>query len=447
MTFLIIFITAAIIILTGFMVISSFGVLKESLLEKLSYSWGLGVGCIGLQLFTYSLFHIEWNRISILLPWIILCAILFYKKKIIPKIKINLQLTPLTIFFGSLIILLFFFTGFESILRPVQAWDGWDNWVFRPKVFFLHNNLDLNYVKYTNDEYPLIIPLMGTFGYIMLGQINDTYILFLFFMFYLALGGLFFATSKKLLGTNPALIFTFLLLSLQNVIRHGGRFEVGQADLAVGYFIFAGTMLLTNFIKTKDKYILVLLSIWLGIAGQIKNDGMAFVVIATLLILVYIFIWKKYKYIFFMLPSFFVIAPWMIYKIINHYPSNFLFKSGLDINFDRIGIVFISMSKEFFNFQNWSFLWIMLIITVILCWREIAKVKLFLVILILQWLSYFIIFMLTPREPAGHIANVIDKLYLHLAPIAVLIVGLLLNSKLSILDKYSLWKANKKKIK
>ncbi|SRR5713226_229392 len=257
MIFFIICITAICFFLIGYVVIELCGFLKgASLLEKLSYSWGLGVGLIGIQMFLYSILHIPWSRLSILLPWVIIFVILLVRNKQTPKFrKVKVKLSRIEIFFVLLIAILLFFTGFESILRPIQAWDGWANWVFRSKVFFLHNNLTIDYVRYTYDEYPLIIPLMGTFGYIMMGEVNDKYVLFLFFVFYLALGGVFFATSKKLLNTKKAIILTFLLLSTQNLIRHGGRFEAGYADLALGYYIFAATCLLASFLKPSGQKI------------------------------------------------------------------------------------------------------------------------------------------------------------------------------------------------
>ncbi len=424
MSFILILLTIFVVISAGFLVIELFGFLKEStLFEKLSFSWGLGFGFIGLQLFFYHLLHIEWNRLSILLPWIILFVLYVQKNRpYFPKLTFRLQLREKI--FVILILLLLLFVGFESILRPVQAWDAWDNWLFRSKVFYYHNTIDQYYFHYAQDEYPLIIPLVGTFGYIMMGQINDRLILLLFFMFYLCLGGIFFGTVRRLSSTQNALLFTFLLLSLQNLIRHGGRFEAGQADLALSYYIFSGTILLASFIKKKSKKTAILLSVFLGIAGQIKYDGMAFIVIVMLVFLLYVVKWKQYRYAYLLLPSFLLLIPWNLYKLLNQLPENFLFRSGINIHIERFVIVILSMSKEFFNIKNWNLLWIVFFVSLIFFWNRGKKAKLFLVVLSLQWLSYFLVFLMTPTNPVTHIANIIDKLYIHLAPIATLIIAL-----------------------
>ena len=55
-----------------------------------------------------------------------------------------------------------------------------------------------------------------------------------------------------------ALIFTFLLLSTQNLVRHGGRFEAGYADLALGFYIFLSVLLLLDYLKIQNKKALFL---------------------------------------------------------------------------------------------------------------------------------------------------------------------------------------------
>lgn len=453
MIFLFTLLTAIAIDLIGLFIIAAFKFLSdEFLLAKISYAWGLGIGIIGLQLFFYTMLHVRWSRLSLLLPWLLLIMFYFGINRLTSLLlkrngREKTQKKPdllrhfpryvrtikkhsfIELFFTGLIILLLFFTGFESVLRPVQAWDGWDNWILRPKIYFLHNTIDLDYNKYTADEYPLIIPLMATFDYIVMGSIQDKYVLFLFFLFYAALGGLLYSTVKKYADRTQALIFTFLLLSTQNLIRHGGRFEVGQADLALGYYIFASTSLLANFFKTKSKLTLLIFGVFLGITGQVKNDGMSYVIYMNILVIAALAFWKKYSYLLLMVPSYMLILIWELYKILNHYPTNFLFRSKIVIHFDKAAAIVIAMVKEFLNFQNWSFLWIAFFVMVVISIRRIGKVKLYISILFLQWLSYLAIFMVTPREPVGHVENIIDKLYLHLVPLAILVTALLLDWK------------------
>src|SRR5258706_8329689 len=55
----------------GLLVLSIAGNLQNrSLLYQLAYAYGIGIGCITLQMMLYSFLHISWSIVSLLLPWI-----------------------------------------------------------------------------------------------------------------------------------------------------------------------------------------------------------------------------------------------------------------------------------------------------------------------------------------------------------------------------------------
>lgn len=433
MNTIIIFFDIVLITTVGYIVGSYFLYNKSySLLKKIALSYGMGFGIFGFQLFFYNLTSVPWSIISITCPWILLICIFvannFYKLKI-QKLeyyqKKVLQLTVTEKILTITILLLISFVGIESILRPIQAWDGWDNWILRPNVFYTTNTIDKYYFKYTTDEYPLIMPLTITFGYITLGEIDDRSVLLFYFAFYLALGALFYAQFKEMTSSNKwALTFTFLLLSTQNLLRHGGRYEAGQADLTVGFYIFSGTILLIDFLKTKSPKSILLLSIFLGISSQIKNDMMPFVGLAGLIVCASILLRKRFSDLLFVTPLPILYSAWVYFKEINALHVNFLLRQGVNIQVERIPAVFFAMIREFFNIQNWSLIWIIFLVMIILYPMKGKKALLFLVVIFFQWLSYLLIFLITPMDPVLHVANVINKLYLHLLPLAVMIIGL-----------------------
>ena len=443
MTFILILLGTIAIVGIGFLVIIGFNLLKsDSLITRLSYSWGLGVGLLVMQMTLYSFaFGGGWTNYELLTPWVIFAIIIFIRQKRNLKIpKIPIQLNKVDWFFTLLIILLIIFVGFEAVLRPVPSWDGWSQWLLRSKIFYIQHFFTSEAFTYPATDYPVVLPLLGTFGFIMMNGINDTYVLFLFFMFYLALAGIFFSTSKKLFGQTPALILTFLLLSLQNLIRHGGFLEVGDADLALAYYIFASTILLTNFIKTKNQQLLLLLSFFLAFTSQTKNDGMPFVIFVFLLLLAMIIKWKKFYYLVRLLPLILIFMLWELYKIISHVNTDIVFNSTTQFHWDQIPGIFWAMCKEFFNFQNWSILWIVFLITVFFSLRYIKHVKIFLAVFLVQWLSYFAVFLIDPRAPIAHISSIIDRLYIQIAPLAVLIIGILISYHLPEFKKIPVFK-------
>ena len=420
------------IITIGYLIGNKFLFLKKySFLKKFALSYLLGFGFVGFQMFFYSLIGIKWNLVDLTLPWLIIIIFAIFRNwteiSTLRKrsITIRSQFGRIEKILFLLLILLIVFVGVQSILRPIQAWDGWDNWVLRSNVFYINKDIDPYYFKYTTDSYPLIIPLTVSFGYISMGKIDDRTILLFYYMFYASLGILFYSTVKDLVGRKKSLLFTFLLLSTQNIIRHGGRFEAGQADLAVGVYIFAGAIILYEYIKTKSVKTLLLLSILIGIGSQIKNDILPFIGLALLVVIFDLVKRKKYKDLLFLLPFVFLFLPWEIYKKVAHLHPSYLLKDGINLQFSRVPEVLLAMSREFVNFKNWNLLWFIFFISLIFFHPAIKKYWLFILIIAIQLLAYLTVFLFTPADPVGQINAVANKLYLHIAPIAVLLIAVL----------------------
>jgi len=402
-----------------------------SLLKKVALSYALGFGLIGMQMFVYSELGVSWNVTNLVIPWTIVFAYFFIRKK--PKIN-GLKISNLfrhqnfaksEKFLAILVFLLLFFVGVESIMRPIQAWDGWDNWVFRSNVFYMNGEIDKYYFSYTTDSYPLLIPLTVTAGYLSIGEIDDRTILLFYYMFYASLGILFYSVAKEHAGRKIALLFTFLLLSTQNFVRHGGRFEVGQADLAVGFYIFAGAIVLFDYLKSKSARSLLLLSFILGISIGIKNDALPFTFLALGIALYSILKEKKFLRIIYLIPFPLLVLPWEIFKRVNHLHANFLIRDGVSLHLERIPNVAITMSKEFINIQNWNLLWITFILCLYIFRKELKHQRLIISIIAFQWLAYMAIFLIIPSDPTSQINAVANKLYLHIGPLAVLTIVLI----------------------
>lgn len=419
----------------GFFTIYLLGFLREfSILENLPFSFGLGVGLIAFQMFLYSLFNLKWDVKIIFLPWLMAFAFLIIKNPKIMKPNKFLyfkwaNFNKIILFF---ILLLLIFVGIEALIRPLSAWDGWASWLLKAKMFFIDGEVRSDVFRYLDSEYPLVISLFSAFSYVLLGEIDDKAILLVFFTFYLMLSLAFFAAIKRYINDTWALLLTFLLMSLQNLIRHGGRFEAGQADLALGFYIFLTTVLLLNHLKNKSYKTMVLLSIFLGITANVKNEGIPFAVIILTLVCYTAVKVKKHRHL---LITFLGIAPiigWQVFKYVNNLPKLPAFV-GWNLHFERIPVVLFEISKEFVNIKNWNMLWLLFFVAlaVYLCRKKWdVKINTLYVIIFIQLLVYVLIFLATPIDPAIHIKNVIDRLLIHLAALSLFVTSLvIINNK------------------
>lgn len=418
------------ITLIGFIIIRFFDFLPDvSNVESVFYSFGLGVSLISFQMFLYSVFAIQWSLISIIPPWLVTFFVMHILKPkfLITKTKLKYSLKFLDKVLIVIIFSLLLFVCFEALIRPLSAWDGWTSWLYKAKMFYVDGFI--NPKSLGDSEYPLVISLASSFIYTALGAINDRVVLLLFYMFYFSLAGIFFFSLKKYIGLTKALLFTFLLISTQNLIRHGGRFEAGQADLALGYYFFISGVLLLKFIKDKSYKTLILLNIFLGIAANIKNEGLPFSIFVQLIIMFIIFRTKKYKELLFSLFWFVPIFTWQLFKVINNFPKT-PYYVGSVVHPDRIFVVIIEIFKEFMNVQNWNLLWFLfLVCSLLYLFKFKRSISAIYILIFLQLASYIVIFLVTPVNPVLHVRNVIDRLLIHLAPLAVFVSAVTLFSK------------------
>jgi hypothetical protein len=394
-----------------------------SIIKKIALSYALGFGFIGIQMFILSILGIKWNYGIILTPWLIFICYFFLRNhkysyhnlNILNKIKLFSRIEKLLLI---LLVSLLIFVGIESVLRPVQAWDGWDNWVFRANVFYLNKGIDNYYFSYTTDSYPLIIPLTTSLGYMSLGSIDDRSILLFYYFFYFALGLLFYSSIRNFADRKTALLFSVLLLSCQNLIRHGGRFEAGQADLAVGFYIFACVIVLLDYLKIKSTRLLLLLTVLLSIATQIKNDAIPFVLLSTCFVVYKILKEKKYKKLFYLIPLPLVMLGWELFKKFNNLHPNFLFRNGIEFHIERFPIIVFNFFKEFGNIQNWNIIWIVFLFCIVIYRKHLGTYILVPIFLFFQLLFYVFIFLLLPQDPVTQINAISNKLLLHIVPLA-----------------------------
>jgi hypothetical protein len=397
-----------------------------SLAESMPYGYGIGIGSIYLQLFLYARLNIPWNVLTILLPWIIsILVLIFWKKQDKIPLLPKLHVSTTTKIFMVFIVILVMYVGFEALLRPLYAWDGWSNWLLKSKVFYIDGFIDRRFFSYVQSEYPLVVSLAGTFLYIVLGTVDDKAVLLLFYAFYIAVAAAVFFALNRVIGTVKASLFTFLLISTQNLIRHGGRYEAGYADLILGFYIFTSVILLLQYMHTKRSQYIVITSFFIGVSALVKNEGMPFFIIMQIMLFIEIYRNKHVRYILFSLFGLAMVVDWQLYKILHNFPPapSYIHQ---EFSMARIPEVSVAISKEFVNLQNWNLLWITFIVSFILAALKRFRSLPYILPLILltQLLVYGGIFLITNVDPSAHIRNVMDRLLLHLAPLAVYFIAL-----------------------
>ncbi len=420
--FILIFITVI-----GYSVIACFNLLeKESFLAKISLGYGLGVGLVALQLFFYSRFFIPWQTDSLLIPWLLfILIILLIKRNEIKKIHFVKpgfpKLKTLEKILLLAILITISYTIFEALLRPVSTWDAWATWLLRSKVFFIDQGIHVSSLNYVLSNYPLVYSLLGTYIYIFLGHVDDTAVLLTSTAYYLFLGLLFFAFLRKKCNFTYSLLFTFLLLSTQNFIRHGGRIETGLADLPVGYYTFSSLLLFIDYIKKPKIRIFILCNIFLGILTLVKSEGIFITLTVSLLALYFIFKNKLFNHLFVFLFWLLPFGDWTLYQHISHmkldYPGHEFAPALQKVPYAIVGTI-----KELVTIKSWNLLWISYFLS--LFFVKYSKNKELLVINTICLSQLFIYVSIYIFYKGYSPESSIERLLIHIAPLAFYAVAI-----------------------
>ena len=411
-----ILVTIIFLCLIGFFIIEIVGILKgRPLLEKIAFSYGIGIGSVTLQMFCYSLMHVSWSREVILVPWLFLGVAVFLKKKLNRKsLSFTLPKDRVFLFLVTLVGLVVSYVLFEAILRPVPAWDAWSNWFIAGKAFYYARSFDPSFIHYVNNSNPPLINILVSFTYLINGGVEQRLTLLTFSFFYVCILISFYYLLRDIIGARSAMVFTLLLATTQNIIRHAGLYDVGHADLPLGYFMFCSVIFLQQFLRTRSWKYLFIFNLFIGFSTLVKSEGLPFFIISEVIVLYSMIKNREYRKILLILVGSSISLFWIFSVFVYKLPISPFIQGPLMLS--RIPDVFVSMVKEFFNVGRWNFLWIAFFLGLLMR-KVVSKQNIIYLLFFLQLMVYFSVYLLTPREPVGHIVGSFDRLLLHIAPI------------------------------
>ena len=399
---------------------------KTGTLKTIAYSYGLGAAVVALQVYFYSRISIPLEKHLLLYPWIIFILFILVKYKaafhfVLPRFSLK---DKFALFLIGGILFFLGYTLFEALIRPVTVWDAWVVWLFKAKIFFIDKTVNPQSFSYIDAGYPILMSLLPAFVYFMLGVVDDSAVLLLSSAYFIFLALLFYALLKQKFGLRYALLFTFLFVSIQNFIRHGGRLEAGIADLPLGFYSFVCTILLFDYIQQSNKRILLLLTIFMGITSLIKYEGIPIVAIISCFILIHIYKKKLFKHLLIVWLWVLPVIDWQIYKKIHNFQTAYFTDHGLVISVTKAKNAIWGTMSELFNIKTWSLSWVAYFYTLIVYGIKKSQELFILHVLILsQLLLYILMYIFTS---ASDPESSVERLLIHIAPLAIYAVAITL---------------------
>ncbi|HMV28853.1 MAG TPA: hypothetical protein PKE23_05675 [Anaerolineales bacterium] len=451
MTSLLSFIVLLPRIFLGFFIVHSIWNVKDgkSLLVKIFLSAGVGFGVsslfsflwiwVGLPLTVYA--WVESILAILLMIWL-----LFQNREIlrIPHVAVKQEFLWLSFLaagalFFALNLILF------GLQYPHGRPDAWINWNVVARFIYLGgSNWQATFLRqWDHPDYPLLVPMTNAITWVFLGNASTWGPIALHFVLSLFTVGLLFSFVNIFRGFKQSVLSVLIFTSLPFVVNQGMR---QYSDFLVAYLILAAGGLTLMYLQTKEKRIAVLVGLVIGLAGWAKNEGlMAILSVSFVWVLLALKKEGRTGLLRYVIGLVFPVVVIVLFKIFLA-PSNDLIsaqESLADKIFDieRYKTIFSIAIPMLWSLGNTPISIIgLIILTALLVGRSTNRITglwALAVIVLIQLTAYFGIFVLTPRDLAWHLNTSLDRLYLHILPLAFLLFFLWLKSPQELLSKES----------
>jgi hypothetical protein len=411
--------------------------------ERAPFAFGLGTLALTLWMLALSGLGGKFNLPLILTPPLALAAagwLVRWKfggggkgsQALSPSPKSPPPLTGLEWIFWGLLGLLFLFATLRAGLYPMWSWDALATWGCKARVFYLDRSLDLSCIE-SHNYYPNLVPLLLTYLYLCLGEVNDHLVKLVFPLWGALLLTLLYSfllrtglSRRQALGTT-----TFFALSGSVFIVH---LYIAYADLPLAFFTLGAAGLLYLWLKEAGPPgSLPLLAFCIAAMAWTKFEGPPLA--ATLLLAAALTLlclrppeWGR-RLLQLAWPGgglLLGILPWRLFMAAHHIPVG----SDHLLNFypQQFLQAIPHLLFMLINPRAFGILWPALLLALVLSGRQLwTTPRLFLALFLGgNLLAILLAYSLTPTSAAEflqHVRATLDRLLLHITPVAALLLG------------------------
>ena len=220
-------------------------------LERAAFSFGVGALTLTLWMLALTWWGVPFGLGRILGPPLALAAALLLAPRgrravredwRALQVRSRIELNGWDWLFLGLLGIVFLFALPRAVLYPMWAWDAVATWGCKARIFYASRGLDLTCIE-AHNYYPNLIPLLLSYLYFALGQVNDSLAQVIFPLWGALLLGLLYSLAARLgLSRRSALgLAAFLALNGTVFIVH---LYIAYADLPLAFFTLGGAGLI-----------------------------------------------------------------------------------------------------------------------------------------------------------------------------------------------------------
>lgn len=346
------------------------------------------------------------------------------------------------ILFGAALLIFLGEFWLYAVQNPHGRWDAWSNWnvvarfVYRGGPHWTGTFLRI----YDHPDYPFLLATANATTWELLPKETDRGPMTLAFVFTICVAGLLFSFINALRDSKTAALATIVMMT-QPIVAYNGMTQF--SDLPESYYFLASAGLILIYLSKREKAIPILAGLVTGLGMWTKNEGLTFAAItAAAWILIG---WTKERLAFrnFLLGiavPFLVVLSFKIFLA----PGNDLVTNRQNL----IKLIEDVSRYEFIVRKTSVALWevgggpISIIAILLIYALLVGKTRLpveglayALGVVLAQLLIYFFAYVISPYDLDWHIRTSINRLYLHVFPIAILILFLWLKSPNELIAK------------
>jgi hypothetical protein len=333
----------------------------------------------------------------------------------------------------GLLIMVFLFAVPRAALYPMWAWDAVATWGCKARIFYNTRGVDLVCID-AHNYYPNLVPLLLSYLYFALGQVNDSLVQVIFPVWGALLLGLLYSLASRLgLSRRWALgIAAFLALNGTVFIVH---LYIAYADLPLAFFTLAGAGLLYLWLAdAAPRGSLTLTALFLAGMAWCKYEGpplAATLILAAALTLIWLRPggWVR-RLARLSIPLAGLVVGYLPWRL-------FIVQQKLEIGADHIqgfyphqmvqGIYYLFAGL--FQPYYFGFLWPALGLALILAGRRLWRSPMLFLALFVggNLLAIILAYAVAPTSAAefpAYVRATLDRLLLHLTPVAALLLAL-----------------------
>jgi hypothetical protein len=258
-----------------------------------------GASILALQLWIYGAIHVPWSALTLLIPWLSL-AIIFRKRLvggIVDDWRAVASIAGMLGQFEALEIVLVVATAVIALVyllnlvtQPVLIWDAIAMWLFKAKLYFTLQAVNLHPIARELDRnlnYPPLFSLMVATLFTFVGRIDDILGKSVNFVFFVTAVPSLLAVAWSLLNRRLAILFAFLLAAMPLLSTALiAYFSMGMADYPVGIFMLMSLIHLVERSRTGHLASFLFMVFFASMAALTKDEGLAFLLIVLLVLVV-----------------------------------------------------------------------------------------------------------------------------------------------------------------